>query len=655
MGLDASAKRPAPNTGQLWELYDHAPCGFHALDEDGRFIWVNRRELEWLGYGSEEVCGRRFDEFLTEESADVFREAFARFKGDGLVHDLELDLVCRDDSVLHAIVNANAEYDAHGTYLSSRCSVVNISTRRRALSELGKVSAFLDSIVENIPYMIFVKGAPDLRFERINRAGEVLLGVSRAELLGKNDFDFFPEEQARFFHELDRQTLAAGEVVDVPEEPIETPQGRRWLHTKKIPIVGPDGEKTHLLGISEDITERREARLSLLREQDDLKEQLLHAQKLEAVGRLAGGVAHDFNNMLSVILSHAHFLRADAELGSQTYADAEAIHTAAGRAARITQQLLAFSRKQVMRPQVLDLNAVISEMNGLLLRLLGEDVSLSCVLPEGIGRVLVDRSQLEQVLVNLVVNARDAMPGGGKLSIETADVNLDHAYVASHPDASVGPHVMLAVTDGGFGMSAEVRARIFEPFFTTKQPGQGTGLGLSTVFGIVKQSGGNIWVYSEEGRGTTFKVYLPHHGGTPEPSGPSGPPAVLGGNETVLLAEDDELVRQSARAVLGRLGYTILEACDAQEAELLCRRYSGRIHLLLTDVVMPQVSGRQLAERLCALREDLRVLYMSGYTDNAIVHHGVLDPGINYLQKPFTPETLGQKVREVLDSRADGA
>ncbi|HVZ72311.1 MAG TPA: ATP-binding protein [Polyangia bacterium] len=556
------------------------------------------------------------------------------------------------------------------------------------------MSAFLDSIIDNLPAMIFVKDAETLRFEWYNRAGEELVGHTHAELIGKSDSDFFPPEQAAFFQEKDREVLRSGKLLDIAEEPIATPRGTRWLHTRKIPIFGPDGSPKYLLGIAEDITDRktaeaeREAQRDEARRQlelrveertaelqrvaDDLRkqitereraeealkrseEELRQSQKMEAIGRLAGGIAHDFNNLLSIILSYSAMMMEALPHEDPLRGDAEQIAIAGQRARDLTRQLLAFSRRQMMRPEVLDLTEVVRGLEPMLRRVLGEDIELTIALAQPTSLVKADPGQIQQILMNLVVNARDAMPDGGKLWIETADITLDPKALPSHvraPEAPM-PYVCVSVSDTGVGLDEETRAHIFEPFFTTKPKGKGTGLGLSTVLGIVQQSGGHVRVESTPGQGATFRIFLPRTSESlpPAPAAREPRPAASNkGTETILLVEDEGQLRVLARDILRGAGYQVFDAPNAAEAIKISQRHAGPIHLLVTDVVMPHIGGRELARRLAGERPRMRVLYMSGYTDDAIVHHGIVDPGIAFLPKPITPDTLLNRVRETIDA-----
>jgi len=389
-----------------------------------------------------------------------------------------------------------------------------------------------------------------------------------------------------------------------------------------------------------DVTERRV-----------LERQFLQVQKMEAVGRLAGGVAHDFNNLLTAILGYADLLLDGLPTLSPLRPDLEEIRKAANRAGALTRQLLAFSRKQVLEMRVLDLNELVADMDKMLRRLLGEDIDVLTKLDPALGAVRADAGQLEQVIVNLAVNARDAMPDGGRLTIETRNTELDDSYVREHVPVQPGRYVMLAVSDTGTGMSAETMSHVFEPFFTTKEPGKGTGLGLATVYGIVKQSGGYVWCYSErgEGGGTTFKVYLPRVDAPVDQLPARVPLPRTPGSETILLVEDEASLRALTRRLLERHGYMVLEAGSADAALALAREHVGPIHLLLADVVLPGASGPTLADELLSRCADLKVLFMSGYTEDAIVHRGVLAPNTAFINKPFSAEGLAAKVREVLD------
>ena len=407
-------------------------------------------------------------------------------------------------------------------------------------------------------------------------------------------------------------------------------------------VVGfvENGHLVRVWGTQRDVSEQRR-----------LEEQFRQSQKMEAVGQLAGGIAHDFNNLLTAILGNTQLLLRDLPAGDVMRGDVEEIRKASERAAALTRQLLAYSRRQMLQPEILDLNVVVGEMDRMLRRLIGEHIALVTVPAPELGRVRADPSQIEQVLVNLVVNARDAMPDGGRLTIETAAVELDEGYAQDHLGAAPGAYAMLAVTDTGTGMDANVRAHLFEPFFTTKEVGKGTGLGLATVYGIVKQSGGHISVYTELGRGSSFKVYLPRVHPPPRAAAPAAPrPAATHGSETVLVVEDDPAVLSLSCRALEAEGYTILCASDGTDALRIVERHGGEIHLLLTDVVMPGMSGRELAEQMAARRAGIRILYMSGYPGDAAVHQGALVRGSAFLQKPFSPDGLTRKVRETLDA-----
>ena len=389
------------------------------------------------------------------------------------------------------------------------------------------------------------------------------------------------------------------------------------------------------------------------RELQRVEDQLRQMQKVDSLGRLAGGVAHDFNNVLTVIMGYADLVRGALPTDDPLQDRLDQIKKAAERAAALTRQLLAFGRKQIMSPRVIDLNSIVTDMNAMLGRLIGEDVEVQMALNPHLGPMRGDPTQIEQIIVNLAVNSRDAMPNGGVLTLETDNVTLDGAYARRHVSVQPGSYVMLAVSDTGLGMDEKTQLHLFEPFFTTKEQGKGTGLGLATVYGIVKQSGGNIWVYSEPGHGTTFKVYFPVVQESVEAPAPNQPlSSPVGGSETILVVEDQDEVRKLICAVLRHSGYGVLESSNGGEALLVCERYRETIHLMVTDVVMPGMSGRELSDRIALLRPAMKVLYLSGYTSNAIVHHGVLDAGILFLQKPFTPLILAQKVREVLDSAA---
>jgi PAS domain S-box-containing protein len=490
------------------------------------------------------------------------------------------------------------------------------------------------------------------RFVDANPAALSLLGYSREEIGGLTFEDILdPNDLAVARATTEEITQAGSQKAPTIYRLIRKDGSRVEVETVAVALER-DGLPRLIQGVARDLTPRREAEKELAATQ----EQLRQSQKLEAIGRLAGGIAHDFNNMLGAIIGYSDVILRDLRNEDPIARDIEQIKKAADRAAALTKQLLAFSRKQVLEPRVINLNSVVTGIEKMLRRLIGEDIGFSTGLAQGLWHVRADPGQIEQVIMNLAVNARDAMPAGGQLTIETVNVELDEQYARNHVAVTPGPHVMLAVSDTGCGMDEKIRARLFEPFFTTKEQGKGTGLGLSTVYGIVKQSGGNIWVYSEPGKGTTFKVYFPRVRADTEAIPAKQPEREPHrGTETVLVAEDEEVLRRLVSRILSILGYEVLEASNGGEALIACQKHKGPIHLLVTDVVMPGMSGRELSRRLTETRPDLKVLYTSGYTDNAIVHHGVLDPGTAFIQKPFSASGLAAKVREMLDKGEGGA
>jgi PAS domain S-box-containing protein len=617
-------------------LFEAGVAGVVISDLDGNFKEANLAFLRMLGYTPADVARGAVNwESITPPHRlvpDI--EERAQLRATGFLPLMEREYLHKDGRRIAALVGSAA---LEG---STECIsyVTNISERKQAESELRASEERYRFLFDQSPFPNFLYDHETRRYLMVNDAAVRNYGYTREEFLSMTLDDLQPAEDlgrvVQLVAALDagvaqpgsyRHKLKNGRIIDVDIT----------LHKFLL------DERPSVLAVALDITGRTR-----------MESQLRQAQKMEAIGSLAGGVAHDFNNLLSVILSYSKMLAEGLKPGDPMRDDLEEISHAGLRAADLTRQLLAFSRQQILEPRVLDLNAVVGGVAKMLRRLVGEDVQLSVAPAPVLGSVRADPGQVEQVLMNLVVNSRDAMPQGGKLTIETANVFLDAGYAAQHPGVAAGAYVMLAVTDTGSGMDAATKERIFDPFFTTKEKGSGTGLGLATVFGIVQQSGGHIWVYSEPGLGTTTKMYLPQ---TDAPCdvvvATPAETRSMRGSETVLLVEDEESVRVLTRTILERQGYRVIEAQSGGDALLICEQHTATIHLLLTDVVMPRMSGRKLAERLSSLRPDMKVLYMSGYTDDSIVRHGVLESGVAFLQKPITPETLARKLREVIDSQ----
>ena len=614
--------------------------GVWMYDPAGITTFMNARMARMLGCTVAEAVGHSVYTFVAEADRPLAKQRTERRRR-GVVERGDFRFRRKDGTELWGLVQSSPLFDAAGRFEATLALVADVSQQRRSEEARARLAAIVESSEDAI-----LSVTPDGTITTWNVGAEKLYEYSAVEMVGK------PIEVLRRASSLDEAGLlgdvARGEAVHQYETTRVRMNGTEVeVAVTLSPIRDPRGMVVGVSSIERDLTSRRRAEAALRHKE----EQFRQAQKMEAVGRLAGGVAHDFNNLLSVVLGYATLAVDDLKLGDPLREDLEQIVVAGERATDLTRQLLAFSRQQVLQPRVLDLNQTLAGMKSMLGRLLGEDIELSTSMALDAGRVLADPGQIEQVLMNLAVNARDAMPDGGQLTIETANVELDAAYVAVHLGVAAGEYVMLAVSDTGSGMDAATRARIFEPFFTTKEKGKGTGLGLSTVFGIVEQSGGHVGVYSEPGHGSTFKIYLPRTDRTADSTLAARLPAVIGGAETILLVEDEEQVRAVACAILRRNGYHVLEGSNGGEAFLISRDFAGKIHLLLTDVVMPRMSGRKLAEELGPLRPDMRILFASGYTDDAIVHHGMVDAGVAFLQKPFTPDALLRKVREVLDGR----
>ena len=512
---------------------------------------------------------------------------------------------------------------------------------QQRLEELRESEAFLNNIVDNIPAMVFVKDAIELRYVAINKAGEELLGYSREGILGKNDRDLFPEEQAAFFTSKDREVLAKGDLLEIPEEKVKTRSGDdRILRVKKIPLLDSEGNVSYMLGIAEDITVRKH-----------LEEQLLQSQKMEALGQLAGGVAHDFNNILMVIMGYGNILKTDLGLNDPQKEQVGHIIDAAEKAAQLTRSLLTFSRKQEMKPRLGNLNDVVQQVQKFLIRIIGEDIQLKTIpSPENLP-VIVDSGQIEQVLINLATNARDAMPKGGMLTIETGLLNVDESFVHANGYGEPGRYALISVSDNGTGMDEKIKSRLFEPFFTTKEVGKGTGLGMAIVYGIINQHHGFIKVYSEPQIGTTFRIFIPlFTREVAEDEEVVTPELPKGGSETILVAEDDPAVGKLVQEVLTRAGYSVISAWDGQDVIEKFRANKDTVKLILMDIIMPKKNGKEAFSEIRKFKPDVKIIYTSGYTQDIIESRDEFDADAELVMKPVQPHDLLRKVRELLDS-----
>ncbi|MBA3343764.1 MAG: PAS domain S-box protein [Gemmatimonadales bacterium] len=640
-----------PESNPDWaEVFAHAAWGIRIGSTDGRTVEaVNPAFARMHGYSVDEMRRMPVEALYPPELHGSIAEYWRRARSEGHC-DFESWHLRKDGSRFPVFVQFTTIKNPAGQVLRQAVNVLDITDRhdaetaRAASDERYRVIA--DAASDAI-----ITIDPESRILVVNRAVERVFGYRPEELIGQPLTMLMPEYLRHVHRAAFGRYLETG-VRHLNWAAIELPGLHRNGH--EVPVEVSFGESKGSGGhtftaILRDISDRKAAEAALRRSE----QQLLQAQKMEAVGRLAGGIAHDFNNLLTVLAGAVHYLLARHPEGTTDHADIAAIKDATDRAGSLTDQLLAFSRRQVLQPAEISVNDAVRRTTTLLRRLIGEHIEVILGLDDGLGSVRADPTQLEQVLLNLAINARDAMPEGGTLRFETSNVAVNGDYASTHLGLEPGPYVMLAVTDTGHGMDPVTKAQIFEPFFTTKEEGKGTGLGLATVYGIVKQSGGSIYVYSEPGHGTTFKVYLPCVGlcaAAEEHVGVGGGPARRG--EVVLLAEDRADVRRFTARVLRECGYEVLEADSGESALALARDHGGPVHVLLTDAVMPGMSGKVLAERLGTARPETRVVFMSGYTDDAVLERNVVESGITFLQKPFTPARLAAAVRSVLDEGA---
>ncbi len=608
------------------------------VDMEGKRIFNSLSYQKVLGYSPEELQASSAFEQIHADDRERVKKAAEDAHRSGIGKMMEYRVRHKNGTWLVLESTSSVILDAEGKPEKLVIVNRNITDRKRAEEALRRSDADFRSVVENAPNGICRASATG-EFLQMNPALQKMLGYESAEELRRKNLGSDIFWHAAEYQRLTEILTRSKEVKDIEME---------WRRQDGTPITvrcsgrridAENGVPAYFEVFAEDVTEKRA-----------LEKQLRMAQKMEAIGRLSGGVAHDFNNHLGVIIGYSRVLKKALGANNALCEHALEIEKAGQRAASLTKQLLAFSRQQVLSPTVLSLNTLASDMESMLPRLLGEDIQVLLALDPELGSVQADQSQIEQVIMNLAVNARDAMPTGGKLKIRTANVELDQTYTRTHPGSKAGQYVLLAVTDTGTGMDSATLAHIFEPFFTTKEQGKGTGLGLATVYGIVKQSSGYIWVDSVPGKGTTFEIYLPQHVGQPaveEQKVDSG--EKLCGSESILLVEDSQPLRKLAQTFLEAAGFRVLSAGSGEEALEVAARFGMTVDLLLTDVVMPGMNGRVLAEQLLPRQPGMKVLYMSGYTDSFIAGQGVLDPGIHLLHKPFTEDVLIRKTRQVLD------
>ncbi|MCL7487209.1 MAG: PAS domain S-box protein [Desulfobulbaceae bacterium] len=616
--------------------------GIVAADKTGRVLLMNRAAEEMFGYDADEADGLFFPDLFVFDHCEPFRTQLQNFMSNGECCSIgnTFELAGRRKNGEVFPVEVSFSPSGQGGQLILTGLIRDVTRQKELVEELAGAKEHWEEIFNTISDAITIHDK-DFNIIQANNAAVEILGRSMEDILRQKCFQSYHGTNGPPMACPSCATLKTG-VATISE--VYEPHLRKHIEVKALPRFDNERNLSGLVHVVTDITARKKAE----EKQQKLQAQLNQIQKMESIGRLAGGIAHDFNNLLSVIIGYCELTLKEVDRDTKFFHDISSIREAGEKAATLTGQLLAFSRKQVLNMRPVDLNKVVEDMTRMLRRVISEDISLELHLSQRIGRVVADAGQIEQVLLNLAVNARDAMPGGGHFIIETSMVDIDKEYVDHHAEAQLGPHVLLAVTDTGTGISDDVRGQIFDPFFTTKETGKGTGLGLATVYGIIKQHGGQIYVYSESGKGTTFKIYLPttpHAAVAESDSSSANLPA---GSETILIAEDDHSIRNMVMMFLEPMGYRVMAACDGEEAIRLSNAHEGVIDVLLTDVIMPNINGQELADQLKQSRPDMAVIFMSGYTDDVIAHHGVLEAGGNFIQKPITMSKLAYKLRDVL-------
>jgi two-component system cell cycle sensor histidine kinase/response regulator CckA len=659
----------------LENVLENSPDAIGIVDEHGRLLKWNKLAEQLFGYSFKEIKKKKIFEFY--DDPQELDKMLSLLRKNGVVKEYEIKMRKKNGQVVAFNLSISLLKDSQDRLIASVGVARDLTEKKEAAEELQKYRQHLEGMVEKRTAQLLAANAQlqkeiseRQRTEEALKSSEaryrslfdgVPVGLYRTtpegkildanpalvQMLGYPDRESLvtvnvaasyvnPEDRVR-----KKALLAQEGIIRDYEMELCRPDGEKiWVRDTVRVVRDPGAEVIWYEGSLEEITERKQ-----------LESQYRQAQKMEAIGRLAGGVAHDFNNILTAITGYSEITLLDLRRDDPLRPNIEEVLKAAERAASLTQQLLAFSSKQILQPRKINLNDTLTDMYGMLRRLIGEDIDLSLALNPELGTVIADPGQVEQIILNLVVNARDAMPQGGKITMETGNSFLDEAYAQRHLEVTPGAYAMLAVSDNGLGMDGRTQAQIFEPFFTTKPRGKGTGLGLAMVYGIIKQSGGHIWVYSEPGQGTTIKVYLPRVDAAVEPALVEEPAELPFGRETILIVEDEDALRALIRRALKKFGYQVLEARHGGEALLICEQAQEPIHLMLVDVVLPQISGPGIAALMASLQPDMKVLFMSGYTENAIVRHGVLDQRVPFLPKPFKPVAMVRKVREVLDAK----